>query len=121
MSRILVVDDEEYVRDLLVEFLQKRGYEAEGAESGAQALILARERPPQAILLDISMPGMNGITTLEKLREEHPDSSVIMISGVADHQTALKALQLGAFDYIQKPFDLYYLERVLVTKLAGLS
>ena len=73
------------------------------------------------ILLDVAMPGMNGIETLKKLREQAPGSAVIMISGHADHEMALQALELGAYDFIQKPLDFKYLERTLITKIVTLD
>jgi two-component system, NtrC family, nitrogen regulation response regulator NtrX len=117
MDTILVVDDEQPIRDLLITFLGNAGYRAVGAEDGATAISEARKLKPRVILLDIAMPGMNGIETLKKLREREPNSTVIMMSGHADHQTALKALDLGAFDFIEKPFDFQYLQKVLIMKL----
>lgn len=121
MTQILVVDDELPIREVLIEFLADHGYTAAGAEDGPQAITLARSLKPQVILLDIAMPGMNGIETLKKLRTQSPSAAVIMISGHADHDMALKALDLGAYDFIQKPLDLKYLERTLLAKIVTLE
>ena len=121
MTQILVVDDEIAIREVLIEFLSEHGYEAEGAEDGQEALRLAQSLKPQVILLDIAMPGMNGIETLKRLRQASIEAAVIMISGHADQDQALMALDLGAFDFIQKPLDFRYLERTLLAKIVTLE
>jgi two-component system, NtrC family, nitrogen regulation response regulator NtrX len=121
MTQILVVDDEDAIREVLIEFLTDHGYAARGAEDGPTALTLARSLKPQVILLDIAMPGMNGIETLKKLREQSSEPAIIMISGHADHEMALQALDLGAYDFIQKPLDFKYLERTLLAKIVTLD
>ena len=121
MNQILVVDDETAIREVLIEFLSEHGYAATGAENGREALQMVRTIRPQIILLDIAMPGMNGIETLKKLRQECPSAAVIMISGHADNDMALQALDLGAYDFIQKPLDFRYLERTLLAKIVTLE
>ena len=121
MTQILVVDDELAIREVLIEFLSEHGYEAEGAEDGQEALEMATRLKPQVILLDIAMPGMNGIETLKRLRQALIGAAVIMISGHADQDQALMALDLGAFDFIQKPLDFRYLERTLLAKIVTLE
>jgi DNA-binding NtrC family response regulator len=121
MSQILVVDDEPAVREVLIEFLADHGYSADGAVGGENALEICSRTPPQVVLLDIAMPGMNGIETLKRLRCLAPACAVIMISGHADHDMALQALDLGAYDFIQKPLDLQYLERTLLAKIVTLE
>ena len=121
MASVLVVDDDEHVRDMLLSFLEARGYDAHGAENGARGLILARSLKPQVVLLDIVMPGMSGIATLKELRKQMPEINVIMISGNTDHDTAVKALEMGAVDFVEKPFDMDYLQKVLTLKLATSS
>jgi len=121
MTQILVVDDEIAIREVLIEFLSEHGYAATGAEDGREALQMIKTMRPQVILLDIAMPGMNGIETLKKLKEALPSAAVIMISGHADHDMALQALDLGAYDFIQKPLDFRYLERTLLAKIVTLE
>ncbi|OLC54832.1 MAG: hypothetical protein AUH92_03350 [Acidobacteria bacterium 13_1_40CM_4_69_4] len=121
MIQVLVVDDEMAIREVLIEFLSEHGYEAMGAENGREALRVVKTNRPQVVLLDIAMPGMNGIETLKKLRQEIPSAAVIMISGHADHDMALQALDLGAYDFIQKPLDFRYLERTLLAKILTLE
>ena len=121
MNQILVVDDEVAIREVLIEFLADHGYSAAGAENGREALQMVKTIRPQVILLDIAMPGMNGIETLKRLRQEIPAAAVIMISGHADNEMALQALDLGAYDFIQKPLDFRYLERTLLAKIVTLE
>src|SRR5712691_11376403 len=121
MAQVLVVDDETPIREMLIEFLENHGISAAGARDGREALARAGGLKPSVVLLDIAMPGMNGIETLKELRRLLPGSAVIMISGHADVQTALHALDLGAYDFIQKPLDFDYLERTLITKIATLD
>ena len=115
---VLVIDDEAQVRELVIEFLREHGYQAESAEDGEIGLELALELRPRIILLDIKMPGVGGVETLKRLRELLPHAAVIMMSGYAEHATALESLMCGAHDFIEKPFDLEYLERVLAVKMA---
>jgi DNA-binding response OmpR family regulator len=121
MIQILVVDDEIAIREVLIEFLSEHGYDAEGAADGREALQMAKSLKPQVILLDIAMPGMNGIETLKRLRQASSGAAVIMISGHADQDQALQALDLGAYDFIQKPLDFRYLERTLLAKIVTLE
>jgi two-component system, NtrC family, nitrogen regulation response regulator NtrX len=121
MTQILVVDDEAAIREVLIEFLSDHGYAVQGAADGREALRMAKSLRPQVVLLDIAMPGMNGIETLKRLRQEDGHAAVIMISGHADHDQALQALDLGAFDFIQKPLDFRYLERTLLAKIVTLE
>lgn len=121
MNQILVVDDERAVREMLIEFLSDHGYSAEGVGDGRSALDVCAKDPPLVILLDIAMPGMNGLETLKRLRQVVPGSAVIMISGHADQDMALQALDLGAYDFIQKPLDFQYLERTLLAKIVTLD
>jgi DNA-binding NtrC family response regulator len=114
---IMVVDDEPQIRSLLSDFLKKKGYEVETASNGEEAVQKAARSKPAAILLDMRMPGMDGIETLQKIRGIDRDVVVIMITAVEDHDIAESAMKLGAYDYILKPIDLSYLDLALLTKL----
>ena len=118
MKNVLVVDDDAAVRQVLVDFVEANGYRAKGVEDGRKALRVVKTLKPQIILLDILIPGMSGIETLRRLRHEAPETAVIMISAQTDHDVAVQALDLGAYDYIVKPLDYEYLKWVLLTKMA---
>jgi len=118
-GRILVVDDELEVRLVLREFLSGRGYEVQVAESGARALEIAEEFNPQVVLLDVTMPQMDGVETLRHLLEARPGLSVIMVTANADVGTTSKLLALGAADYIPKPFDLDYLDQAISIQVSA--
>jgi len=104
-DRVLVVDDEESVRNLLQRILTEAGYNVVTAANGQEALDKVTELNIQAVLLDIKMPGMSGIEVLRQLASGRPDICVIMATAVADVQTAVEAMKLGAYDYITKPFN----------------
>ncbi len=103
--RILVVDDEEVVRNILQRILKEAGYDATVATDGEHAIDILYQEEHEVVLLDIKMPGMTGIEVLGKLTAEWPNICVIMVTAVVDAQTAVKAMKLGALDYITKPFD----------------
>ncbi len=116
--RILVIDDEPAVVDILVTCLREEGYGAVGAQTSDEGLKLAILSRPELVLLDIALPGMNGIELLKRIRSIIPTSGVIMVSGNTDPVLAREALELGAIAYIDKPFDFAYLKRVIAMALA---
>lgn len=116
-DKILVVDDDDAVRGLLVTFLHKKGIRVIEANSGELALMLVEKERPNMILLDVTMPGMDGILTLKKIREIDPEVGIVMASAVQDEQIAREATELGAYAYVLKPFDLQYLEMVVWNRL----
>lgn len=103
--RILVVDDLEFMRALIRDILETGGHEivAEAAD-GRQALLLRRAWKPELTLMDISMPRMDGLEALKKIRGEDPGSRVVMCSSLGDQEKILEAIRLGAADYVVKPF-----------------
>ena len=103
--RILVVDDEEVVRNLLQRTLTESGYNVTTAPDGEEALSVVSQGEVDVVLLDIKMPGMSGIEVLGKLTTDWPDICVIVVTAVVDTQTAIEALKMGAYDYITKPFN----------------
>jgi len=102
-ASVLLVDDEAAIRESLRMTLEFEGYRVEEAASGVEALQIARDRPPDAILLDLRMPEMDGLETLRQLRERGYDMPVLVISGHADVPTAVEATRRGAFDFFEKP------------------
>ena len=105
-ERILVVDDEYLIRWSLQQELAKDGYEVTTAEDGESALRLVREAPPDLALLDIQLPGIGGIEVLEKIKAAEPEVVVIMITAYGMVDTAVQAMRAGAYDYLNKPFNL---------------
>ena len=103
---ILVVDDETSILQSLEGILSDEGFEVASAESGLEALEKIEEMMPDLVLLDIWMPGLDGIETLEKIKTHHPTLQVIMMSGHGNIETAVKATKVGAYDYIEKPLSL---------------
>jgi len=117
-TRILVVDDHPGVVDILITCLHEEGYGVLGAltgEVGLKDFILSR---PDLVLLDIALPGgMNGIELLKRIRSISPPARVIVVTGNQDPLLVREAFQLGALAYIDKPFDLTYLKRVVAMAL----
>src|SRR6476619_690458 len=116
--RILVIDDEAAIRDSLRMFLEYEHYEFSGAASGPDGIAQVRRDPPDMVVLDIKMPGTNGLETLAEIRKIDESLPVAMISGHGTITDAMQATRLGAFDFIEKPFTS---ERVLVTVQKGLE
>jgi DNA-binding response OmpR family regulator len=121
MASMLVVDDERDIVQLLSDFLKIRGHVVSEALSGKEALDFLQQKKVDVIFLDIAMPGMDGIETLQLLKKDFPGAIVIMVSGISDEATAIKSLDLGAFDYIRKPFEFSRLDKVVALSLATLS
>ena len=103
---ILIVDDEPGIRQTLSGVLEDEGFTVEAVASGELCLRAIEQRVYDCILLDVWLPKMDGLETLERLRATHPDLSVVMISGHANIETAVRATKLGAFDFIEKPLSL---------------
>ncbi len=106
MHNILIVDDERGIRSTLKGILEDEGYEAFTAESGEQGLEQTGKMPFDVVLLDIWLPGMDGLKTLERIRELEDPPEVIIISGHGTIETAVRATKLGAFDFLEKPLSL---------------
>jgi len=101
---ILVVDDEKLVRFSLAQGLSKLGYRVAEAASGEDALAFLKEQQPSLVVLDLKLPGISGLETLERIRADFPDLPVVMLTGYADVSSAVQAMRLGAYDYVNKPF-----------------
>ena len=109
---VLVVDDEEGIRGSLKGILEDEGYRVSLAVDGEDALSMLQKEIPDLVLLDIWMPRLDGLETLERIKELYPEIAVVMISGHGTIETAVKSTKLGAYDFIEKPLSL---EKVLVT------
>jgi DNA-binding NtrC family response regulator len=111
--RILVVDDEDSIRNRCVQLLQRKDYNVRGVNDGEQALFLITKDRFSLVFTDIRMPGLNGIDLLERIKEISPDTEVVMITGYGTVENAVEAIKLGAYDYITKPFDMDKLLKVV--------
>jgi two-component system response regulator (stage 0 sporulation protein F) len=118
IGRILVVDDEAPVREVLAEYFATEGYAVEAAGSGVEALTVVRGGRADLVLLDVRMPGLDGVQILRQIRAFDERVPVIMVTANEDVGLAKETLRLGAFDYVAKPFDFDYLDRAVA---AGLS
>ena len=103
---ILIVDDEKSICQSLGSILADEGYEILTAGSGEEAVKMIEEDPPNLVILDIWLPGMDGIETLTIIKTRFPQVRVIMISGHGTIETAVKATKLGAFDFFEKPLSM---------------
>ena len=104
-NKLLLVDDEEGIRKVLSISLSDSGYQVFTAETGEQALEIFQKEAPPIVLTDIKMPGMDGIELLQKLKQQNPDTEVIMITGHGDMDLAIKSLKYQAIDFVTKPIN----------------
>src|SRR5690554_5697199 len=105
MSKILIVDDETAILDTLQILLRREGFEVTAAQSGREALAYLEEATPDVVLSDIRMPGVTGLDLLAAIRERDPELPVILMTAQASLQSAMQAVNQGAFYYLQKPFS----------------
>ena len=118
-KKILVVDDEPEVRQLMEHFLTERGYEVRIAENGRLALAALDTFMADVVLLDMHMPEMDGLETLKRPTVRSPSLPVIMVTVNDDVETTTHLLQMGAADYVPKPFNLDYLEQAINIQLSA--
>ena len=105
-TRVLVVDDEKTVQYVLTTLFQQQGYETASAGSAEEALSKLDQGPVSVAFLDIVLPGMNGLSLLDRIKERDPDAAIIVMTSQSSAKTAVDALRKGAYDYIDKPFEL---------------
>ena len=106
MPSILIVDDEPGVRSALSGVLRDEGYEVDAAESGEACLELLARQAYDVVVLDVWLPGMDGLATLTRMRERQIDAQVVIISGHGNVESAVRAIKMGAFDFVEKPLSL---------------
>jgi DNA-binding NtrC family response regulator len=104
MARVLLVDDDPGVRSLLVRLLRAQGHETAEAESGVKALEFLEESNADLVVSDLRMPGMSGLALLELVKKRVPHVPIVLLTAYASPETTVDAVQLGAFDYLEKPF-----------------
>ncbi len=110
---ILIVDDERDIRELLEGFFSSLGYKTLTAGDLNQTVFILNREQPDIVFLDIVLPGINGLEILQLLKKVDKDIIVVMMSGYATESKAKSALQIGAFDYLSKPFDLSHVKDML--------
>ena len=116
--KLLIVDDEKEICEFLKEFFEERSYRVVTANSGQDALEKVRSEKPSLILLDMKMPGMDGLEVLKRIKKTSPEVKVIMVTAVGTQDKINEALHLGADNYITKPLSLDYLEDDVKKKVA---
>lgn len=104
--RVLVVDDEPDFLETLVKRLKRRKVDASGVSSGVEAMQLLEQEHFDVVILDIRMPGMDGLETLREMKRKRPLMEVILLTGHASVESGMQGMQLGAFDYVMKPAEL---------------
>jgi len=118
-TKILIVDDEHDIVELLEDLLLHKGYNIARAFSQAEARDQIEKFKPAIILLDIKLPDGDGVEFLKEIKVDHANIDIIMITGLADKEIALRALKNGAADYITKPIDLNYLTNSVLAKVVS--
>jgi DNA-binding response OmpR family regulator len=113
MFSILTVDDEVDICKMIASFLKPKGYEVRISNSGEKALEMIADEKPDVILMDLNMPGMGGETTLKEIKKHYSDLPVVMVTVIDDEKKAAELLHEGASDYITKPINFNYLEKII--------
>lgn len=106
MSSVLIVDDDSQLRQSFEKLLSEEGYAVRTAPSGEDGLEAVRQKAPDLVVMDVRLPGMNGLETFGAIRGIEPKLPVIIMTAYGTTDTAIKATKMGAFDYILKPFDI---------------
>ena len=118
MSRVLVVEDSDSACDLIRDFLESKGYDVFLSRTGEDALAKVRELKPDVMLLDIVLPGIDGMEVLRRVRQFNDKIGIIMVTGINDESEAKEALKKGADNYLTKSINFDYLEMCLLVDLA---
>ena len=105
-AKVLLVDDEEEFIKTLSQRLEMRGLKVSAATRGEDAVSLAEKQSYDAIVIDLAMPGMDGLETLKQIKENNPDAEIIMLSGQGTVKATTEAMKLGAEDFLEKPVDM---------------
>jgi len=120
-KRLLIVDDEVEICEFLKSFFEDRDFKVMTAHGGEQALMRVEDFKPNVVLLDIQMPGMDGLQALKKIKTTFPHTKVIMVTAVETQDKIEEAMRNGADNYITKPLSLEYLEKDVQDKIDSLA
>ena len=121
MKQMLVVDDEVEICGFLKVYFEERQFSVRTAHTGEAALAAVDAAPPHIVLLDVHMPGMDGMRVLKQIKEKHPNVKVIMVTALETREKIEEAMRLGADNYITKPLSLEYLEKDVQQKITQLT
>lgn len=113
MNKIIIVDDEKLMREALVEWLNDEGYTVDVASDGPEALEMFKKNSYKSMIVDLNMPGMDGLTLIKKVKEKEPEIKIILITAYPSLETSIEAKKYGAVDYISKPFVPGDLEKLI--------
>lgn len=116
-QRILIVDDEAPVRDVLIKFFKKEGFEVHDAASGTEALALVEEKDFDVVLTDLKMPGPDGIEVLREIKRIAPETAVLILTGYPTRETTAEAMALDGDGYVSKPIELNQLKSLVLQGL----
>ncbi len=119
-AKIMVVDDEKDLNQLLCTYLNNQGFKTISAYNGQEALDLLKAEMPGLILLDVMMPGIDGLEVLRRIRENNKYTKIIMLTALEDKDVIKKASELGADDYIPKPYSFEQIKHTLLSRMAKL-
>ncbi|MBU2621197.1 MAG: response regulator, partial [Proteobacteria bacterium] len=106
MNSILIIDDDDQLRNSFKKLLSEEDYKVDSAASGEAGLNIVKKEVPDLVILDMRLPGMNGLETFRAIHKIEPKLPVIIMTAFGSTETAIEATKLGAFDYILKPFDI---------------
>jgi len=120
MIKILIIDDERPIRETLEMFLREKGYEVLTSEDGEDGLKAVQSERPEIVILDIRLPGMDGLEVLRRIKEKQEDIHVIMMTAYHDMETTDQAMKLGAYEYIHKPLDVDEFEMAIEKVVSNL-
>jgi len=118
--KILIIDDERSIRETLEMFLREKEYEVITAKDGERGLEAIQKERLDIVILDIHLPGMDGLAVLKKIKERGENTSVIMITAYHDTETAMRAIKIGADEYVRKPIDVDEFE-IIIDKVVNKS
>ena len=121
VRKLVVVDDETEICDFLKSFFEERFFDVSTANNGEEAVSMVGQVKPQVVLLDVHMPGMDGMQVLKLLKEKFPQTKVIMVTALETREKIEEAMRLGADNYITKPLSLEYLEKDVREKIEQLT
>ncbi len=121
MKHLLIVDDETEICDFLKTFFEEREFDVRTAHSGEEAMEQVEKSKPQVVLLDVHMPGMDGMKVLREIKSRYPGVKVIMVTALETREKIEEAMRLGADNYITKPLSLEYLEKDVQEKITQLT